>query len=364
MLRGILEGDEKVVIHKWENNHYFRIPNPRFKNEIQEFLTKKCAQYADVDDKKNGGLEQFPAYESIVGNVYKNIARRVYDEKATNERTVWLGEGEPPANPDNIFFCKNCIFNVQQGCVIPNSPLWFNTTTLAVNYNPETSQSCKTYLKFEERLTGGDAKKIKLLRQFSGLCLIDKTSMQKGLIIVGPSESGKTQYGLLLSGILGRPNLFSLDSPDFSQHFGLEEAIGKKLALLSDCRFTNNSNIQIAVERLLKLIGEDAIPHKEKYKKAKTVYLQAKVLMIMNTLVKLPDRTGALRRRFSALNVPDSAVLSLREKIDGIAQVMLDNEAEAILNLWVKEIVGLMAMKNPVLCKPDDEDELLDQFTF
>jgi len=370
LLRGMYVKDEKVILYKWNGHVYELINIPTIKKEIQTFLTRECVVAKRKPPKSDNDFDNdevyydpFPAKDPTVNNVYKAIIRDVLTHKASDKEVIWLGDDEPPADPANLIFAKNCVIDVKRGCIIPNSPNWFNVTTLSCNYAPKTKQKPTIYLKYEDRLTGGDKKKIMLLRQFSGLSLIDNASLQKALLIIGPPNSGKSQQGILLSDILTKPNMFSLDGDDFAKNFGLEEAIGKKLALLSDCRFTTAKTIKTAVEKILKLVAADPLPIKRKYKAADTLRLHTRVLMITNDVPVLPDRTGALRRRFSVLNVPDSAVLQRHEIDLDLTKKMLQNESEAILNLWVEAVIELMQMPNPELCKPDDEDVILDQMS-
>jgi len=380
LLRGLFVKNQKINLYKWTGNCYLNVEIPAIKNEIQTFLTDECRVEKRSSPKKKDDFDDdifddddneeekviyvpFPAKEAMVGHVYTSICRQVMADKASDREVAWLGDDNPPADPADLIFAKNCIIDVKKGCVIPSSPNWFNTTTLSCNYDPKTKQKLTNYLKYEKRLTDGDPKKIKLLRQFCGLCLIDNVKLQKGLLIIGPPNTGKSVLGILLSGILTKPNMFGLDSCDFSHHFGLEEAIGKKLALLSDCQFTSSRSIHNAVETIKKLIAADPMPIKRKYKSADTLRLHTRVLMISNDVPQLPDRTGAIRRRFSVLNVPDSAVLQSHEVDIELSQKMLQQESEAILNIWVAAVVELMHMPVPILSKPDDENEILDQLS-
>lgn len=84
-------------------------------------------------------------------------------------------------------------------------------------------------------------------------------------------------------------------------NFGLQDLIGKTLAIVSDARLGPRANVQALAERLLSISGEDAITIDRKYKDPWTGPLGVRFLLLTNELPRFTDASGALAKRFVVL---------------------------------------------------------------
>jgi len=112
------------------------------------------------------------------------------------------------------------------------------------------------WLRFLYDLWGDDQASKDLLHEFLGLSLTMDTSYHKILLIVGPPRGGKGTIIRVVIAIHGQENVAPPSTDSLVQDFGLQPLIGKPLAVISDARFAGR-NIQVAIERLLNISGED-----------------------------------------------------------------------------------------------------------
>ncbi len=82
-------------------------------------------------------------------------------------------------------------------------------------------------------------------------------------------------------------------------NFGLQELIGKPLAIVSDAWL--RSDQAVLTERLLSISGEDTLTIDRKYRNPWTGRLPTRFLILTNELPRLNDSSGALASRFILL---------------------------------------------------------------
>ena len=97
------------------------------------------------------------------------------------------------------------------------------------------------------------------------------------------------------------PTLSSL-----AQNFGLAPLIGKPLAIISDARLGGRADVQVVVERLLSITGEDWLSIDRKFLPAWNGQLPTRFVILTNELPKLGDASGAIASRFIVLRLIQS----------------------------------------------------------
>jgi phage/plasmid-associated DNA primase len=94
----------------------------------------------------------------------------------------------------------------------------------------------------------------------------------------------------------------------FSEQFGMENFVGKKVAVFSDARLDGvlQRNLSTMTERLLMITGEDEIHINRKNKKYWNGKLATKVVTFSNELLRFQDESGALAGRFLTFRMQQS----------------------------------------------------------
>src|SRR4030095_16234340 len=112
---------------------------------------------------------------------------------------------------------------------------------------------------------GDDAATIAALQEAMGYILGGDTSLQKMFLFVGPKRLGTGTIGRVLTGLLGAHHVAAPTLAGLSTNFGLQDLIGKSLALISDARLSGKADNKVVVERLLSISGEDSLTIDRKY---------------------------------------------------------------------------------------------------
>jgi putative DNA primase/helicase len=247
------------------------------------------------------------------------------------EQPVWLNGRKTGA----IVALRNGLLDVERRVLMPHSIHFFNTTGLDFDYEPNAPKPEK-WLHFLHEIWGDEAP-IQVLGEWFGYVISGRTDLQKILLHVGPSRGGKGVIGRILGTLLGKRNVVGPTLHSFGGEFGLEQLIGKSLAVVSDARFKIDS---VVVERLLTISGEDTVTINRKNRSFWTGKLPTRLQIISNELPKLNDASTAVIGRFivllstkSWLGKEDETLFqTLCEELTGILNYSLDGLQQLINN--------------------------------
>lgn len=186
------------------------------------------------------------------------------------------------------------------------------------------------WLRFIESVWPDDKESQQTLQEMFGYLLTGDTGKQKMFLIKGLPRSGKGTIGRVLRGLLGRAN--TIDT-SFSQlaasPFGLEGLVGKLVAFLPEARNTGgrHANLQLAVERMLSISGEDDVSVDRKHRTPWMGKLGVRFVLLANEVPGLGDSTEAFASRFIVL------------KTNG---TWLGREDEGLTNRLLMELPGIL----------------------
>jgi putative DNA primase/helicase len=219
---------------------------------------------------------------------------------ATAPMPSWIGGDAADQHPANeILPCKSTLLHIPTRETQPATPRLFATNGIDFDYDPEAPRP-ERWLAFLQELCGDDQEAVELLQEFFGYVLTMDTSQQKALLIVGPKRSGKGTIARVLRKLVGCDNVCGPTVTGLAGSFGLQPLIGKPLAIVSDARF-HGLGVPIVVERLLNIIGEDAITIDRKHVSSVTMKLPTRFVFLTNELPQFTDAAAALPSRFMIL---------------------------------------------------------------
>lgn len=225
-----------------------------------------------------------------------------------------------------VVACANGLLDVTTRQLIPHTPLYFNEISVPFDYDPDAFDPIE-WLEFLDQLWADDIESVALLQQWFGYVLSGQTSLQKILGIIGPLRSGKGTICRVLKGLVGARNVTAPTLSSFGQNFGLQDLIGKPVAIIGDVRLGGGEQHAV-VERLLTISGEDTITIDRKYRDPWTGQLPTRIMFVSNELPRFGDASGAIATRCLILETTKSYLGS--EDKDLTARLL--GELPAILN--------------------------------
>lgn len=217
-------------------------------------------------------------------------------KKKIVDLTHALGVGvlQREGDADQCVATSNGVLGIADRRLHPHSPNRFNLTSLPFAYDAEAA--CPNWLTFLEQVLPGDRQAHDFLAEWFGYVLSGRTNQQKMAALIGKRRSGKGTVARVLGAMLGQEATAGLDLNLAAGTFGIENLIGRSLAISGDVRW-QSKNIGDAVPILLGVIGEDVITIHRKNRMSWTGRLGVRFMLMSNETPTFSDRSGALGGR-------------------------------------------------------------------
>lgn len=111
-------------------------------------------------------------------------------------------------NNDSYLNLLNGLIEPWSGVLAPHKPEILSTIRL--NYKYDIDAICPLWQKTLEEILESDSNRISILQEFFGYCLTKDTRMEKALLLLGESRSGKSTILHTLRALLGTDNCSSV----------------------------------------------------------------------------------------------------------------------------------------------------------
>jgi putative DNA primase/helicase len=214
---------------------------------------------------------------------------------------MWIDGAD---GPEQIVVVKNGMLDVRTRAVLVHDPRFFTQVSVPFDFNPDARRP-ERWTQFLEQLWPDDPDAIFALREFFGYVLSGRTDLDKILLLIGPTRAGKGVIARMLGRLIGAGNVAGPTLASLGQNFGLQDLIGKPLAVISDARLGHADTHQV-VERLLAISGRDTLTVDRKYRDPWTGQLPTRFVIISNELPRFGDASGAIANRFVVLALTES----------------------------------------------------------
>lgn len=211
----------------------------------------------------------------------------------------WLDHAERPVPAERIVACRNGLLDVGDRALHRLTPQLFNRVSVPFDYDIDAGEPSR-WLEFLRELWPDDPDSIAALQEFFGYVLSGRTDLQKIMLLIGPTRSGKGTIARVLAALVGKGNSAGPTLASLGTNFGLAPLLGKPLAIVSDARL-GGANVHQVVERLLSISGEDMLTVDRKFKEPWTGKLPARFIVLSNELPRFGDASGAIANRFIVL---------------------------------------------------------------
>jgi putative DNA primase/helicase len=337
------------VLMAWRGNRYVEIEEESVRQQLQLWL-HKALRYQHDPRNNTIKLVEFDSNPGTVSAALESVRAYCY-LPAELTPTCWLtglsdcsglregwDAGLPRSLPDprNLLAHPSGTLDLMTGKVLAPTPALFNVSALDFDYQPH-AEPCERWIRLLEQIWGDDIESVQLLQEWIGYCLVADTSQQKIMLMIGPKRSGKGTIGRVITRLVGAANVVGPTTSGLAGAFGLQQLIGKSLAVVSDARFSGD-NVSVVTERLLCISGEDLLSVDRKFLGSVAMKLPTRFMMLTNELPRFTDMSGALAGRFVTLRLTRSFYgqedVNLTEK--------LTDELPGIL-LWAME--GLLRLR-------------------
>jgi putative DNA primase/helicase len=278
----------------WDGRCWRECHEAAIRTEAYRFL-----EHAKYEVKGPFGPMRLPwePTRSKIANVLEAL-RAVTHLSDTIEPPAWLA-GEGP-DPHELVVTANGILHVSTRELLPHDSRLFVEHAVPFAFDPGAPEP-RRWLSFLRELWDDDDASIALAQEMAGYVVSGDTSLQKILLLVGPTRAGKGVFANVLSSLVGRYNVGAPTLAGLTTNFGLQGLIGKTLAVVSDARLGPKANVAALAERMLSISGEDAITIDRKYRVPWTGPLGVRFLLLTNELPRFSDASGALAKRFVVL---------------------------------------------------------------
>ncbi|CCF61162.1 DNA primase family protein [Nocardia cyriacigeorgica] len=315
MLREALRGHAYVHTFHSKNGNDYELRNwsPNIKNlaEVEAALSGLLRVEA-VADEAGTATREIPDAWGTVHNAYRST---------------------------NVL-CRNGVLDPATGALSLNTPLWFSLTMIPVDYHHGLDPYAGTeWLRMLRTQWPDDPGAVMCLQQWAGYVVSGRTDLQKWMLIIGPSGSGKSIIAEVLGALTGTVVATRLDT--LNSQFGLQSLYetGAQLALMSDIRFGSRDS-STAVGTLLGVTGEDEMVVERKHKTAVSAKLGVRFHGSANEMPRWSDNSAALQRRALILETT-RGFRGAEDEDHGLKQRILDNELGSVLR-WAVEGLALL----------------------
>lgn len=198
---------------------------------------------------------------------------------------------------------RNGWLDVASGTLEPLGPERDVRWVLEADYS--TDARCPEWLAFLDSIgfpKGSEERR--LLAQWFGYLLSGSKRLDRAMLLIGPTRSGKGTIIRVAESLFGYGHAATtLES--LTENFGLQNLIGKGLATIGDARFGKSDKALNA--RLLSLTSaSDSLPVDIKYGQPRTINLPVRLMIGTNEPPSFIEASDALAERFLVLRFTES----------------------------------------------------------
>ncbi|QER85711.1 phage/plasmid primase, P4 family [Streptomyces tendae] len=282
----------------WTGAHWRDVESQWVSSKIQDRLEDaKFLDKGENDDKPL--LKDWDPNSASVNNVVSAIKNITLLDEETDSGT-WLD-----ARPSGRMVAfQNGLLDIRTRELVAPTPAFFNTTSLPYDYS-DGDAAPGEWFKFLHSIWPDDAQSVETLQEWFGYVLSGQTDLQKALMMVGPTRSGKGTIATVLEALVGKQNVAGPTLSSLATNFGLQPMLNKTLAIIDDARSPKRDR-EVILERLLSVIGEGILTVDRKNRDQWIGRIPARLVLQSNELPAFADSSGAIAGRFVILTMNKS----------------------------------------------------------
>lgn len=342
--------DGRSTLAHW-NKDFYEWTGPRWVRMTEDALDSRLQEYTrdayciKVVDDEEIAVEWTPNNRKIA-ELVSALRRSVHQNDLVDGS--WL---DGRVTSERYLSCANGLLRLRDRELLPHTPEYFNLFALDGAYTKDATSPL--WSGFLDDVWTGDPESRLALQQWFAYILSGRMDLEKILMILGPTGSGKGVIADTLRALVGEENTAGPSLSRLAQNFGLETLIGKPLAIIGDGRLEGRGAGEI-IERLLSISGRDKMDVDRKNKIAWVGVLPTRLMLLTNEMPNLADSANALSRRFRILVTPRSA----QGREDKTLKERLRGEVAGILN-WALDGMALLEEYGDIL-QPSSSSHMVE----
>lgn len=281
----------------WDGSAYVLVDVKFLSTQVRAFLDKSDVMGTDPATGAPVRL-RFKPKKDDVAQVLASLADTCGQDSSSMTLPCWLG----PVNMDvkNVVAFANGFLDTSTRVFYPPSHLLLTRNGLKFDYDPQKPEPSR-FLAFLHQIWPTPAEFnefVPQLQRMMGYLLVPDTSLEKIFIFLGAPGSGKGTLIRLIIQLIGKNNVASCSANELATgQFILDSIRGKTLLTMPDIEI-DAKDARSVLARIKSISGEDSMGINRKNKSVVQETLLARILIGSNELPKLPDKAGALLRRY------------------------------------------------------------------
>lgn len=261
-------------------------------------------------------------YDDIRSSLTASDYHRLYRGLMSHPDIPELSNLEPPCDTINCNDGALNLISFQAHLPCPEDN-FFHAFDLSCEQILDPPMRGSYFEMFVDQISAGNPDVRRQLLEMLAIAMTG-TQLKYFYVMLGPSNSGKSQWGRFVQELLGRENVESVQSiADFGGRFTTGSLCGKLLASCLD--LPNGTLPQNAIGVLKTFCGDDSVKGEVKYKQSFTYYRKPLLMMAGNHSIKVnrAEHEDALFNRMIVVPFADPNVEE-SERIPELYQRFLD----------------------------------------
>lgn len=312
--------------YRYKGKYYEKIDHEHLAVRVRQFIQtyfEKCWKNGE-DDRENVRNVTIP----LVKNVVESMKSQCFLAPAI-ELDTWIDGGAK-----DCIALENKVLSVSElfagkdesEYLFDHSPQWFSLTCLPYEFDP--AMTCNAWEDFLYDVFDGDEEQIDVLQRWFGYLLLQDTSLEKMLYIIGPTRSGKGTITKVMHKLFGSSQIATPTLNGLLDQYAMYGFSGKTIAIIPDARLSRRMDREAITERLLSLVANDPQDVQRKYLNTLPgVRMNLRFTLFSNKLPELDDSSAAMVGR--------GVYLSMRKSY-------LGSENLKLLDHLLKELPGIL----------------------
>ena len=234
----------------------------------------QCFDFVNIDGTPHVYDPEYGIWRILAANTGQKLLRRlapVEIQDAINRRSLgeileWIAADQNVESIDSYYIDNSCAMNFRNGAFYVDSgkPVYNRKSMMFRHYIDAdyVGKDCvgSLFLEFLDTTFSGNQYEIALFQEMVGYCFSEKRDLKVSFLLYGPSNSGKSVVGNLLTMLMGEEFTSDLTMSELNERFGPVKLAGKYLNVGSEMSTTS----RISGDKFKRLVGNDRVNVEEK----------------------------------------------------------------------------------------------------